>query len=67
MTRMLARRLDRVAAQLAPHSEEPVMTIEVEFIASAKPNKIIELRPPALNWRGPWPSRPNVGGGSSSA
>lgn len=43
-SKSLSRRLERLEDELAPPSDEPVFTLEVEFIGSSKPNKIIELR-----------------------
>lgn len=60
----LARRLDRLEAELAPPSDEPGLTIEVEFVGSPERNKIVQLRkPPPPNRRGPWLSRANRGRG----
>jgi hypothetical protein len=53
----LARRLERLEAELAPTSDERGLTIEVEFIGSPERNKIIHLRKPAApnsRRQGPW-------------
>ena len=44
MSRTIVRRLKRLEAELAPPSDEPLLTIVVTRIGSTKPDRTIELR-----------------------
>ena len=53
INRTLARRLERLEAELAP-GDEQVLTIEATFVGYPEMNRTIEWRPPTARGRRRW-------------